>query len=125
MNQNKSAIILFGHGARAPSWALPFQRLQTMLQARLPQHHVGLAFLEFMTPNLPDLVHSYVELGVEKIQITPIFIGQGGHILKDLPILVDQLRAQFPQLEINLVAAVGEDDIVLQAIADYCIRVMN
>jgi sirohydrochlorin cobaltochelatase len=125
MNQKKSAIILFGHGARAPSWALPFQRLQTILQARLPQHHVGLAFLEFMTPNLPELVRSYVELGVEKIQITPIFIGQGGHVLKDLPILIEQLSLEFPHLELNLVAAVGEDDLVLQAIADYCIRVMD
>jgi sirohydrochlorin cobaltochelatase len=125
MPQTKSAIVLFGHGARSANWAIPFQRLQTILKTRLPEHEIGLAFLEFMTPNLPDLVRGFVQQGIQSIQVTPIFIGQGGHVLKDLPLLIEQLRLEFPQLELKLVAAAGEDDLVLQSIADYCVRAME
>ena len=41
----KSAMILFAHGARDPRWAQPFQRLQIITQASLPEVKVELASL--------------------------------------------------------------------------------
>ncbi len=44
-------IVLFGHGARDPRWAEPFERLAARLRgAPSPAAHVTLAFLELMTP---------------------------------------------------------------------------
>jgi sirohydrochlorin cobaltochelatase len=42
--------------ARAAAWAAPFERLRDLTQARLPGTGVHLAFLELMTPRLPELV---------------------------------------------------------------------
>ena len=120
----KSALILFAHGARDPRWAAPFQRLQTMTQLSLPDVAVELAFLEFMTPTLPDLVAMLVEQGCEQVTVSPIFLGQGGHVLRDLPILLDELRTRYPSLTIKLATAVGEEESVLQAIRDYCISLV-
>jgi len=120
----KSALILFAHGARDPRWAAPFQRLQTMTQLSLPDVAVELAFLEFMTPTLPDLVAKLVEQGCEQVTVSPIFLGQGGHVLRDLPILLDELRTRYPSLTIKLATAVGEEESVLQAIRDYCISLV-
>ncbi|MFZ6727455.1 sirohydrochlorin chelatase [Undibacterium sp. MH2W] len=120
----KSALILFAHGARDPRWAAPFQRLQTMTQLSLPDVAVELAFLEFMTPTLPDLVATLVEQGCEQVTVSPIFLGQGGHVLRDLPILLDELRTRYPSLTIKLATAVGEEESVLQAIRDYCISLV-
>ncbi|MGV3742646.1 MAG: sirohydrochlorin chelatase, partial [Burkholderiaceae bacterium] len=71
----KSALILFGHGARDPRWAQPFQRLQQLLQARLPDREVHLAFLELMSPRLPDLVADLVGRGCENVTVVPVFFG--------------------------------------------------
>ena len=117
----KSALILFAHGARDPRWALPFRRLQSITQTRLPSVRVELAFLELMTPSLPALVEELVQQGVTEVTITPIFLGQGGHVLRDLPDLVKNLRETFPHLRVKQVAAVGEDAGVLDAIATYCV----
>ena len=114
------ALVLFAHGARAASWAAPFQRLRDLTAAQRPDCAVSLAFLELMTPTLPDEVGALVALGTRDITIVPVFLGQGGHLLRDLPLLLDQLRASHPQVTFRKVAAVGEDPGVLAAMAAYC-----
>jgi sirohydrochlorin cobaltochelatase len=115
------ALVLFAHGARAASWAAPFERLRALAQARMPDVPVSLAFLELMEPRLPEHVAELVAQGITGITIVPVFLGQGGHLLRDLPLMVDALRARHPQLAIDVAGAVGEDPTVLQAMTDYCV----
>lgn len=115
------ALVLFGHGARDPRWAEPFQRLQKIVQAQQPDLMVSLAFLEFMAPRLPELVQQLAQSGCTEVTVVPIFFGQGGHVLRDLPVMIDQLKSAYPQIRLNAAAAVGEDAEVLNAIARYCI----
>jgi len=114
-------LILFAHGARAASWAAPFERLRAQAAARLPDTEVALAFLELMTPGLPEVAAGMVARGIHDITVVPVFLGQGGHLLRDLPALADQLRAAHPGLRLNVVGAIGEDDGVQRAMADYCV----
>ena len=121
----KQALILFAHGARDPRWAAPFERLREIAQAALPATAVSLAFLELMSPRLPEAVASLVEKGCGKVSLVPVFLGQGGHVLRDLPLLVDELRGTYPGLEISVAPAVGEDAAVLDAIARYCVAAVE
>ncbi len=121
----KQALILFAHGARAASWAEPFQRLQKLTQASLPEIRVELAFLELMTPQLPALVEALVADGFDALTIAPIFLGQGGHVLRDLPVMIDELRLRYPDLILKQVEAAGENPAVLGAIRDYCVAALN
>lgn len=116
------ALILFAHGARAESWKAPFERLRAMTQARMPDVPVSLAFLELMEPRLPVQVASLASEGVSDITVVPVFLGQGGHVLRDLPLMVDELRAAHPGVAIKVAGAVGEDPDVLKAMTDYCVE---
>jgi len=118
------ALVLFAHGARAASWAAPFERLRELSAARLPDAAVSLAFLELMTPSLPDEVAALVARGAREVTIVPIFLGQGGHLLRDLPQLVERLRAAHPEVRFSTVPAVGEDPGVLAAMAAYCVAAL-
>jgi len=115
------AVVLFAHGARAASWALPFERLRELTAAQRPDVAVSLAFLELMTPSLPDEVETLVARGACDVTIVPIFLGQGGHLLRDLPLLLERLRASHPEVRFSAVPAVGEDPGVLAAMAAYCV----
>ena len=117
----KRALVLFAHGARNASWAEPFERLRALTEARMPGVSVSLAFLELMEPRLPAHVAGLAADGVTGVTIVPVFLGQGGHLLRDLPLIVGQLRAEHPQLAIEVAGAVGEDPGVLAAMADYCV----
>lgn len=117
----KQALVLFAHGARDPNWAAPFQRLQKMTQVALPDVSVSLAFLECMTPSLPELFPTLVQSGCEVVTVVPVFLGQGGHVVRDLPILLKSLQEAHPDVILRTVSAVGEDAHVLSAISQYCI----
>lgn len=116
-----SALVLFAHGARDPRWAAPFNRLRERVQASRPDLAVSLAFLELMTPGLPEVADTFVRQGCTRLTIVPVFLGQGGHVLRDLPELVAQLRAAHPALQVEVAQAVGESPAVLDAMAAYCI----
>jgi sirohydrochlorin cobaltochelatase len=118
---SKHGLILFGHGARDPRWAEPFERLTTKLRAQRSEP-VSLAFLELMTPDLPTAIEHLAADGCDAVTVVPVFFGQGGHIRRDLPELLDRCRAMFPSLIIHCATAVGEDDSVLDAVAEYCVR---
>lgn len=114
------ALILFAHGARDARWREPFDRLHGKLHAQLPQCVVRLAFLELMSPSLPEVLAQLAAEGTSDVTIVPVFFGQGGHLRRDLPALVAQCRQQYPAMRIHSAAAVGEADSVLDAIAAYC-----
>ena len=116
----KRALVLFAHGSRDARWAQPFLRLQDMLRAQMPDVAVELAFLELMAPRLPELIGKLAGEGVDAVTVVPVFLGQGGHVLRDLPVLVEDARATHPGFKIVLAEAMGESETVLQAIAAYC-----
>jgi sirohydrochlorin cobaltochelatase len=118
---SRHGIILFGHGARDPRWAEPFQRLAAKLRA-LRGDPVSLAFLELMTPDLPAAVAAQADDGCDAITVVPVFFGQGGHVRRDLPEVIGKCRAAHPGIAIHCATAVGEDDAVLDAVAEYCVR---
>ncbi|ABR90431.1 Uncharacterized conserved protein [Janthinobacterium sp. Marseille] len=122
---NKRALILFAHGARDPRWAEPFQRLQALVKAQSPELVVELAFLELMTPRLPELMAELAQAGVTEVTVVPVFLGQGGHVRADLPSIVDELKLQYPAVSFTIVEAVGENEQVLQAMASYCLGTLN
>jgi sirohydrochlorin cobaltochelatase len=122
MKNKSSALILFGHGARDPRWAAPFRRLKQILQQQQPDVEVALAFLELMPPDLSTLVAQLTEHGCNDVTVVPVFFGQGGHVLRDLPILIENLQKTYPQLRVKVASAVGEDDEVLNAVAAYCVK---
>jgi len=117
-------VVLFAHGARDPRWAEPFQRLSARLSSLRGDDAgpVSLAFLELMSPDLPSAVDAQVAEGVSVVTVVPVFFGQGGHIRRDLPLILDQCRAAHPSVDIRCSTAVGEDDSVIDAIAGYCLR---
>lgn len=119
------ALVLFAHGARDARWAAPFERLRQLLRAQLPQARVELAFLELMSPRLPELIRDLAAQGCDDITVVPVFFGQGGHVLRDLPPMLDGIRLAHPGMRLKLAGAVGEDESVLLAIAAYCAASMQ
>ena len=118
-------LILFAHGARDPRWATPFEAVAARVRAVRPGVPVRLAYLEFMAPNLPDAGAELVRAGCTRIQVVPMFLGAGGHVRKDLPALLDGLRASHPGLRVTLHTAVGEIDSVMAAMAEAALATLT
>jgi len=115
------AIILFAHGARDPEWARPFERLRAALAAFAPDLVLELAYLEMMQPDLATAADSLIARGVTAINVVPVFMAQGGHLKRDLPLLVEASRRKHPGIPFTLQAAVGEAQAVIDAMAMHII----
>lgn len=118
------ALVLFAHGARDARWAAPFEKLAERVRSQCAGLRVELAFLELMSPRLPDCIAALVDEGYTEISVVPVFLGQGGHVLRDLPILLDEIRARHAQLKLTVAQAVGEDESVQAAMAAYCLSTL-
>ncbi len=116
-----TGILLFAHGARDPNWARPFEQARERLagpDANGVTRPVCLSFLEFMSPDRIAGGQTLVDQGCQRVTVVPLFLGAGGHVRKDLPVLMAQLQAQHPGIQWTLAPAVGETDIMVQALAD-------
>ncbi len=111
------ALVLFAHGARDPGWARPFEALRERMRALAPDVPTELAYLEFMQPTLADAVSGLAARGISAITVVPVFLGQGGHLKRDLPLIVDGIRAAHPAVTIDVKPPIGEQDAVIAAIA--------
>ncbi|SMC49985.1 sirohydrochlorin chelatase [Polynucleobacter kasalickyi] len=117
-----TGVIYFGHGARDIRWREPFDRLKQLWQSAHPEIPCELAFLEMMTPSLTHAIQHLVDQNIQQIKIIPVFFGQGGHLRKDFPILLEEARAQFPNVALSASCAVGESDLILQSILGFTIE---
>ena len=116
-------LVLLAHGARDPSWATPFEAVAARVRAKAPEVHVRLAFLELMTPRLHDAGAELAALGCARIDVVPVFLGTGGHVRRDVPAQLAELRDAHPGVAWTLHDAVGETPRVVAALADAALDV--
>ncbi len=114
-------IILFAHGSRDPLWKLPIEAVAQRIQARQSDAQVACAYLELTTPDLPSVAGQMIASGLQSLRIVPMFLGVGRHAREDLPLLVAQLQADHPQVQFELQAAVGENPLLIDLMAQIAI----
>lgn len=117
-NTNFSGVILFAHGSRDPLWRLPIDAVAQQMQTRWPDMPVECAFLELTTPDLATTVERMMTRGLTHLRIVPMFLGVGRHAREDLPQLVAELSEGYPQMQFELLPAIGEHPAMTALMAD-------
>ena len=121
MDTTQRGIVLFAHGSRDPLWHKPIEAVAAHIAALSAETPVKCAYLELSTPDLATATQTLVERGVQAITILPMFLGVGKHAREDLPQLVAELRASYPDVDITLKPAVGEDRRLVQLMAQIAL----
>ena len=111
------AIVLFAHGSRDPLWRAPVEAVAERIRTNAPKVLVRCAYLELTEPDLATAVAELVAQGARSIRTLPLFLGVGKHAREDLPVLIAQMRAQYPQVSFELLPAVGEHPDLLDLMA--------
>ncbi len=78
------------------------------MQGQSEKTVVRLAYMEFIEPTLMEVACECVGQQILRLRILPLFLSIGAHLSTDVPEQVNQAKAQFPQLEIELLSPVGE-----------------
>ena len=119
----RPAIVLFAHGSRDPQWAEPMQALQAAVQRHAgPSGTVRIAYLERMAPTLAEVLHELAGSGHGRIDLVPVFWAAGGHVLQDLPALIDSARRQYPGLAVQVRPTLSGWPGVMDWLAEQIVR---
>lgn len=122
MSDAPTGLLLFAHGARDPNWALPFEAVLRRVREQAPNIAVSLSFLEFMAPTLLEAGATLAARGCTRVDVVPLFLGTGGHVRKDMPLLIEAMRSAHPQVAWTLQPSIGEAPGVIEAMAAAALR---
>lgn len=104
---NNSKLVLLAHGSRDPNWCGTFETGLSTINERLDEP-AELAYMEMASPALADVIRRCHQEGCRHIRVLPLFFASGRHLLHDVPLEMDSLRAELPDTRLELLDAVGE-----------------
>lgn len=103
-----TAIILFAHGSRDPLWRLPIEAVAAEIRQQQPGTDVLCAYLELCAPSLKEATAQLVANGARHVRVFPLFFGVGKHAREDLPLLMAEVAATHPDVNVQLLPTAGE-----------------
>ncbi len=118
-------LVLLAHGSKDPRWRIPFERIVEAGQDQSGKTKVKLAYMQFIGPTLMDVACECVGQQILCLRILPLFLSVGTHLATDVPEQVNEVIAQFPQLEVEVLASVGEDPRFTRLIQQIVIERLN
>lgn len=101
------ALILLAHGSRNPTTAKEVADLAALIHSADTARRVTHAFLELARPALQEAVDQLVRDGAKVIDVLPLFLNAGNHVIRDIPQLVAEIRRQYPHLDLRLLRHIG------------------
>ena len=116
------SVIVFAHGSRDPLWHEPIKAIAMSIQSQSPTVLVRCAYLEMTTPSLLDCASELVALGVNEINLFPLFLGVGRHAREDLPEQAQALREKHPGVSLKVMPSAGEIPEVVAFLAQTALK---
>ena len=100
---------------------MPIESVAADILARQPHTSVRCAYLELCAPSLPDAAAELIAGGARQVRIFPLFFGVGKHAREDLPLLINQIKAAHPGVDVELLPAAGEYPQLTSLMADIAL----
>jgi sirohydrochlorin cobaltochelatase len=119
---NNSQIILIAHGSKDPRWREPFEELYIDLKNTLGEEKVALAYLDFISPSLSDVINLSIKNGIENFKVFPLFMAGGGHVDKDIPKQIAEIKEKFNNISIELLPPIGENKEIVHLMKEIIAR---
>jgi sirohydrochlorin cobaltochelatase len=83
---------------------------------------VAIAFLELQPPTLATALADAVALNRKRIDIVPVFWASGGHVVNDLPRMIEDFGRTHPDVELRVLPVLSELPGLLDFVADAVVR---
>lgn len=113
----KIGVMVCGHGSRDDEAIGEFAAVAAGIAGRLPQYPVASGFLEFARPVIRDGLDELRGKGVERILAVPGMLFAAGHVKNDIPSVLNEYMARYPQVRIEYGRDLDVDARLLRAAA--------
>lgn len=119
------SLLLVAHGSRRQASNSEVTAIAQLLRKRVEGHYrlTECAFLELAEPSIPEGIEKLIEAGSNEIVILPYFLSAGRHIQEDVPGIVHSVQDKYPNIKMTIAPYLGEDDKVVDLLADISMQV--
>jgi sirohydrochlorin ferrochelatase len=111
-----TAILLLAHGSRLTKANEELNRLVDRLKAKTEYSLISPVFMQAGEPLLLQGIRDYILAGIKKIIILPYFLSAGVHISEDIPRELEQIKKEFPAVDIQMTAHLGSSPLLAEII---------
>jgi len=106
---DKTGIMICGHGSRNQNAAREFATLSEGLKARHPDAAIEYGYLEFCNPVIHSGLDALKERGVKRVLAVPGMLFAAGHAKNDIPSVLNTYQAANPEMSIEYGRELGVD----------------
>jgi len=121
MRQNKRGILLIAHGSIVAGVERDLEAIAADLRQKTEADVVGVGFLDYTEPKIPEAVRRVAEQDVTELLVVPYFLS-AGYLLRKALRTVSEEAAKQPQMRIHIADHLGKHprliDVVLDRIED-------
>ena len=110
------AILLFSHGSVLCGAGENLFALARQMESRGDAPIVEAGFLNYSEPTFESAFTKCVERGARKITIAPYFLVAGYFVKVSLPPKIEAMRAEFPDVEVQVAEAMKHHSLLADAI---------
>lgn len=121
----KTAMLVMVHGSPRPVANNDMFAVVDAVRARGSYPIVEVGFMEINEPPIPAAIARCVEQGAERVIAVPYFLHTGTHVTDDLPTLLEEAQARYPEVEFLMGDYLGHDPLLADVIAERAAAVRD
>ena len=112
------ALLVMVHGSPRPVANQDMFAVVDVLRERGSFPIVEVGFMELNDPPIPLAIERCVEQGAQRVIAVPYFLHTGMHVTDDLPDLLEEAQARYPDVEFLMGDYLGHDPLLADVIAE-------
>jgi sirohydrochlorin ferrochelatase len=109
-----NAVLLVSHGSRLPQTKKEVSQLVNQLKKNKKAQLYHYAFLEIVSPSIPEGIKYCVRKGAKKIVVLLNFLNSGRHVDQDIPEIIKNARQEYPHVRFQISKPVGQHKKIVQ-----------
>ena len=112
------AYLIIAHGSREEEGNRAFFDLVERFKARRKGCVVVDAFLDVVSPNIPEGIDRCLKGGVKEVFVTPLMLFPGRHVSRDIPRLIEEARERHPGVTFHYSGALSDEPMLLDLLEE-------
>jgi sirohydrochlorin cobaltochelatase len=110
----ETAVILIDHGSKEAKANAMLETMVRLYQAETGQRIVEAAHMSILAPTLEDAIERSISRGAHRIVVAPFFLAAGTHGGGDIPRMVRDAAARFPDVSIAVAEPLAPDPLLVK-----------
>jgi sirohydrochlorin cobaltochelatase len=94
--KGSTGVVIIGHGSRLPESKGIYEEIARKTEEK-SGFKVRVGYMKHWSPTFTEAVRSFIEEGVKRIVVVPLFFLPGMHVKEDIPVLLGLKEGEVPE----------------------------